>query len=101
MNKNILVGSTQEPETIQGLFYLVKNYSIEFSGATAFKVLETNVKKGYKDIKNALHDFAIDFTSSFNEYTSFYSEICFLSDFFSTYGARYGLLKEFKENCIV
>lgn len=54
----------------------------------------------YKEKKEDLRQKAIEYQDTFNYVSWSYSEIIEIDDFFVKNGKRYGLLKEFKENCI-
>ena len=55
--------------------------------------------KNYRERKNSLEEIAIEFSHNAVCGLS-YGEIYHIQNFFETMGKRYGLLREFKENCI-
>ena len=56
--------------------------------------------KTYKEKKQAARDLAIEYSN--NSYPGFsWSECAIAVDFFEKIGKRYGLLEEFRENCII
>ena len=55
--------------------------------------------KNYKERKASLEEIAIDYSCNSICGLS-YCELCFIQNFFETMGKRYGLLREFRENCI-
>ena len=65
------------------------------------KLLSLEIKgKTYQDKKQQLRDLAIEWQHNFSEYNWSYGELAEIQDYFYTKGKKYGLLKEFKENCI-
>ena len=66
------------------------------------KVLQFKIQgKNYKERKEHLKDIAIDFQLNFSALSWSYGELAEIYNYFETNGRRYGLLKEFKENCII
>lgn len=55
---------------------------------------------GYRAIKDALTDLAIEWQGAFCERVYYWSDIADWSGFFARYGTRYGLMREFHENGI-
>ena len=55
--------------------------------------------RNYRERKNSLEEIAIEFSHNAVCGLS-YGEIYHIQNFFETMGKRYGLLREFKENCI-
>ena len=55
--------------------------------------------KNYRERKNSLEEIAIEFSHNAVCGLS-YGEIYHIQNFFETMGKRYGLLREFRENCI-
>lgn len=55
--------------------------------------------KTYADRKEFVRDLAINYSNNQACGLS-WSEVAYVDDMFYTLGKRYGLLKEFKENCI-
>lgn len=57
--------------------------------------------KTYLDRKNDLRNKAIEWSNNQGNYTRWsYGELATIQDFFEKFGRRYGLLTDFKENCI-
>jgi len=57
--------------------------------------------KSYQERKADLKDKAIEWSNNQGNYPRWsYGELATIQDFFERNGKRYGLLKEFKENCI-
>lgn len=57
--------------------------------------------KTYSEKKANLENKAIEYSNMMGEiYPISYGEIAEIEDFFRTYGKRYGLLREFRENAI-
>lgn len=56
----------------------------------------------YNFKKDALRSFAIEWQTRFGsgDFTSYWSDCAEWSEFFTIYGKKYGLMKEFKENGI-
>lgn len=55
----------------------------------------------YQERKNDLHNKAVEWSNTQGSYPRWsYGELAIIEGFFETNGRRYGLLKEFKENCI-
>lgn len=50
----------------------------------------------YADRKEALRDFAVDWSYMRGKYSESWSDVADWGDFFETYGRRYGLLSEFR-----
>ena len=55
--------------------------------------------KNYEERKNSLRDIAIEYSYDAIGDLS-YGELYHIQNFFETMGKRYGLLREFRENCI-
>lgn len=55
--------------------------------------------KTYQERKACIEDKAIDYSNNQAGGLS-YNELYYISSYFETYGKRYGLLNEFKENAI-
>lgn len=57
--------------------------------------------RSYQERKNDLEEKAKEYQSSWFDFCGFsYGELAIISDFFEKFGRRYGLLSEFRENCI-
>lgn len=57
-------------------------------------------KNYYQKRKNALREEAISWQREFGDYNYSWSEIVYYQEYFERLGRRYGLLTEFRENCI-
>ena len=57
--------------------------------------------KNYQEQKASAQDLAIQWQTRFSMYSWSYSELMEISDYFQKIGKRYGLLEEFRENCIL
>lgn len=88
-------------KTKQALFKMIVKYELETIGENSYLVVSERPKKAsYRETKEILKEFAQEWSLNFNEYRYNYEELAFYGDFFQTYGKRYGLLQEFKENAI-
>ena len=61
---------------------------------------QKNGKLSYKDIKAVLQNFAQEWQYNFSSFNYSYNDLLQWQAFFTEYGKKYGLLKEFKENAI-
>lgn len=59
-----------------------------------------NNKNYYQKRKNAVHNEAIEWQYDFNNHSYSWGEIAYYQEYFERLGRRYGLLTEFRENCI-
>ena len=57
-------------------------------------------KKSYQDMKEQVRQEAIDWQDWTSENSVSYEGLAIASDYFERQGRRYGLLQEFRENCI-
>lgn len=65
------------------------------------EVLDFKIRgNSYAEKKASLEDLAMDYYSNFSMLSWSYGELAEIQDFFYTNAKRYGLLKEFKENCV-
>lgn len=89
-------------KTSTQLYKMLKKYDVENIGENTYKINGIRDKKpeSYNEIKNIIRGFAIEWSLNFCEYNYSYGELFYYQDFFETYGKRYGLLTEFKENAI-
>ena len=55
----------------------------------------------YKFKKEALREFAIEWQRAQADCVMSWGDVAWYNDFFETYGRKYGLLREFKENGII
>ena len=56
--------------------------------------------KGYEQMKNAIRNLAIEWQGAFDERRYAYGDLATWRGFFTRYGTRYGLMREFHENGI-
>lgn len=92
----------------KAFWYMVKNYNIEQIGERRFIVHgKANLaplkpcKVDYRSRNKAiLRSLAVDFSYSWENFNYSYFDIADWQEFFTEYGRKYGLLKEFHENAI-
>ena len=86
------------------LFKWFYNYDLELNkideGAFFVTATETTRRKTYQRAKGAARLFAIDAQNIISESNFSYGEIADISDTLHALGSRFGLVREFKENCI-
>ena len=86
------------------LFKWFYNYVLELTkideGAIFVTATETTSRKTYQQAKEAARLFAIDTQNIISESNFSYGEIDDISDTLHALGRRFGLVREFKENCI-
>lgn len=82
----------------QALFKMICKYHLRFVGDECFYVEGLRKKAPKKDI---LRDFAIEWQLDFANRNYSYGELLEWQGFFEEYGRKYGLLREFKENCTI
>lgn len=68
----------------------------EIIGMLDFKIQGKN----YTEKKASLEDLAKEWQGQFASYNWSYGELATIGEYFNKNGKRYGLLREFKENCI-
>lgn len=91
----ILANYTENGEKTAGLFRRMKDLPID-----AENVLKLAVSgRTYQEKKNALRDLAIEYSGMDTSGLS-WAELGAIEEFFTVAGRRFGLLSEFKENCI-
>lgn len=59
------------------------------------------MKKTYQNLKEEARQKAIDWQLNFNNNNYSWGELAFYGDYFHKLAKRYGLIREFKENCII
>ena len=64
------------------------------------KITKTANRKKYQQAKEAARQFAIDAQNIISDDNLSYDEIAEISDALHALGKRFGLVKEFKANCI-
>ena len=86
------------------LFKWFYNYVLElnkiYEGAIFVTATETTKRKTYQQAKEAARLFAIDAQNIISENNFSYGEIADISDTLQALGRSFGLVREFKENCI-
>ena len=86
------------------LFKWFYNYVLELTkideGAIFVTATETTSRKTYQQAKEAARLFAIDAQNIISESNFSYGEIADISDTLHQLGKHFGLVREFKENCI-
>ena len=86
------------------LYKWLYNYDLELNkiseGAIFVAATETTNRKTYQQSKEAARLFAIDAQNIISENNFSYGEIADISDTLQDLGRRFGLVREFKENCI-
>lgn len=68
----------------------------EIIGMLDFKIQGKN----YTEKKASLEDLAKEWQGQFASYNWSYGELATIGEYFNKNGKKYGLLREFKENCI-
>ena len=86
------------------LFKWFYNYVLELTkideGAIFVTATETTKRKTYQQAKEAARLVAIDTQNIISESNFSYGEIADFSDILHALGSRFGLVRQFKENCI-
>ena len=86
------------------LYKWLYKYDLELTkiaeGAIFVTAAETTSRKTYQQAKEAARLFAIDAQNIISENNFSYGEIADISDTMHALGSRFGLVREFKENCI-
>ena len=86
------------------LYKWLYNYDLELNkiadGAIFVTATETTRRKTYQQAKEAARLFAIDMQNIISENNFSYGEIDDISDTLHSLGKHFGLVREFKENCI-
>ena len=86
------------------LYKWLYNYDLElnkiYEGAIFVTATETTSQKTYQKAKEAARLFAIDMQNIISENNFSYGEIADISDTLHALGSHFGLVREFKENCI-
>ena len=87
------------------LYKWLYNYYLELNkideGAIFFvEATETTKRKTYQQAKNNARLFAIDAQNSISENNFSYGEIADIQETLRALGSHFGLVREFKENCI-
>ena len=71
------------------------------SSVKNIKILDFKIRgNNYQERKNSLQELAVIWQLDFSSLSWSYNELSEISNFFEVNGKRYGLLKEFKENCV-
>ena len=86
------------------LYKWLYNYDLDLNkiaeGAFFVTATETTSRKTYQQAKEAARLFAIDTQNIISESNFSYGEIVDISDTLYSLGKRFGLVREFRENCI-
>ena len=86
------------------LYKWLYNYYLELNkiaeGAIFVTATETTRRKTYQEAKRAAQEFAIDVQNEISENSLSYGEIADIQDTLHALGRHFGLVREFKENCI-
>ena len=86
------------------LYKWLYNYDLELNkiadGAIFVTATETTSRKTYQQAKEAARLFAIDEQNEISESNFSYGEIADIQDTLHALGSHFGLVREFKENCI-
>lgn len=67
---------------------------------TEEREMKIKSKERYKTIKERVRQEAIEWQADFPNHNYSWGEIAYFEDYFRRQGKRYGLLTEFRENCI-
>ena len=87
--------------TNYALWKMVEKYHLEQEFENGFHVLGYRPShKAYEDKKEALREFAIEWQHGFGDVSYSWGDLSDWQDFFTEYGKKYGLLREFRENAI-
>ena len=106
MTKFLAIFDDPQGKRHLGIYYDWSKYHEDIWNPNCKQVflMDLSVVKGktYSEKKKCLHDKAIEFSNYRSElYPLSYSESQVITEFFSRYGKRYGLINEFRENGIV
>ena len=86
------------------LYKWLYKYDLELNkiaeGAIFVTATETTSRKTYQQAKEAARLFAIDMQNIISENNFSYGEIADIQDTLHALGRHFGLVREFKENCI-
>ena len=88
-------------KTDDNFFMIICRFNLEqhLNGMFTGEPMQTRATS-YNDKKNALRNFAIDWQHVASETDYSYNELFEWQGFFETYGKKFGLLREFRENGI-
>lgn len=94
-------GNSYISKTDDNFFKIICKYNLEqhLNGMFIGEPMPTRATT-YSEKKNALRNFAIDWQHFASETDYSYSDLFEWQNFFETYGKKYGLLREFRENGI-
>lgn len=82
------------------LWRMVSGCVLEQEFRNGFHVTGRRQAKTYKEKQEALRDFAIEWQYGFGDVNYSWGDLSDWQDFFTEYGKRFGLLREFRENAI-
>ena len=85
------------------LFGMITRYDVKQEFETGFIVTSWrgNYRRTYQNIRQIIQDFAIAWQMDFCKWHYTQKELIDWANFFETYGKKYGLLREFRENGII
>ena len=89
-------------KTNKAFWDMICKYNIDQVAEHGFNAFSTlpAFKHCYRDCKYILRDFAVMWQQNFDRFDYSYGDLSEWQDFFTEYGRKYGLLTEFRENCI-
>lgn len=89
-------------KTNKAFFEVLCKYNLTQIDCNCFRVdaKRPSFERTYNSLKEIVRDFAVDWQGSFADMVYGYGELADWQDFFSEYGRKYGLLREFHENAI-
>jgi len=80
---------------------LINEYGIQEKDILYYLPLKIT-GRNYQEKRENLRNLAIEYQSTYYEFCNYsYGELSILQNFFEVYGRKYGLITEFKENCII
>lgn len=86
-------------KTNKAFFEMLTHYDLTQEFQFGFIASEkSTISNDYNSRKNALRDFAIDW--QYGEFDYSYTDLADWQGFFTEYGKKFGLLREFHENAI-
>ena len=93
--------------TRKKLWEMLNKYYVEQTGEMSFCVLgrcevwtARKTLSDYQRKQTILRDFAVEWQYRFSDFCYSWADLSEWADFFCEYGKRFGLLREFRENCI-
>ena len=95
--------------TNESLYFMFRTYDVEFDPnpnqtidnfIVHGTIPEAKRARTYREARNLVRSIAIEWQSNFCNHNYSWGELADWSSFFTQYGKRYGLLREFRENGI-